>query len=53
MCTTGQCIPLSWHCDDVADCVDGSDEHQCGKGMFVVTIMSMNGNKIGMSDIRF
>lgn len=27
----GECIPLSWMCDQNKDCRDGSDEAQCSK----------------------
>ena len=26
-----ECIPMSWICDAESDCVDGSDEENCGK----------------------
>lgn len=25
-----ECLPQSWHCDGDVDCVDGSDEEDCG-----------------------
>jgi len=28
-CKNGHCIPLRWHCDADADCIDGSDEESC------------------------
>ena len=30
-CDNGQCLSRSVVCDDVRDCVDGSDEEACGK----------------------
>lgn len=27
----GECVPLTWMCDDNADCTDGSDEKACSK----------------------
>lgn len=27
----GECIPLTWMCDDNADCSDGSDEKTCSE----------------------
>uniref|UniRef100_A0A3P8NP04 SCO-spondin n=1 Tax=Astatotilapia calliptera TaxID=8154 RepID=A0A3P8NP04_ASTCA len=28
--TVGQCVPQAWRCDGETDCMDGSDEQQCG-----------------------
>ncbi|PVD30337.1 hypothetical protein C0Q70_09601 [Pomacea canaliculata] len=30
LCTSGECLPLMWTCDTQADCIDGSDEAECG-----------------------
>lgn len=30
-CRNGECIALSWQCDDDQDCGDESDEIDCGK----------------------
>lgn len=30
-CQEGQCIPSQYKCDHVKDCVDNSDENNCGK----------------------
>jgi hypothetical protein len=29
-CGDGTCIDVSYHCDEVPDCRDGSDERDCG-----------------------
>uniref|UniRef100_A0A8C5IHQ7 Uncharacterized protein n=1 Tax=Junco hyemalis TaxID=40217 RepID=A0A8C5IHQ7_JUNHY len=31
-CKNGHCIPMRWRCDADADCMDGSDEENCGTG---------------------
>lgn len=31
-CSDGHCIPLVHVCDEFKDCLDGSDEHECGGG---------------------
>nr|XP_026654670.1 low-density lipoprotein receptor-related protein 1 [Zonotrichia albicollis] len=32
-CKNGHCIPMRWRCDADADCMDGSDEENCGTGV--------------------
>ena len=30
-CSSGECIPEVWRCDEDVDCVSGNDELNCGK----------------------
>ena len=34
LCDNGDCVRVSWVCDDINDCGDYSDEDQCGMKMF-------------------
>lgn len=33
MCDSGQCIAISFYCDFKYDCLDHSDESQCGESL--------------------
>ena len=37
-CSDGQCIPISLYCDFRKDCLDGSDEQNCG--MYIIFVYS-------------
>lgn len=35
-CVSGdKCVPKVWKCDSEHDCVDGSDEADCGRKFFI------------------
>lgn len=34
----GECVPLTWMCDDNPDCSDSSDEKACSKGCYIISI---------------
>lgn len=36
--STGECVPMSWVCDQNPDCSDGTDEQACSKFVLVIYV---------------
>lgn len=45
MCPGGQCIPLNWVCNGIADCPDRADESNCSKYFYIIILNIPLGTK--------
>ena len=41
-CPSGQCFPLTYLCDDFADCSDGFDEQNCPESKNELNVYALN-----------
>lgn len=46
-CKNGHCIPIRWRCDADPDCMDGSDEENCGSSSKCVLLLSDDSPNLG------